>query len=548
MNILLEDSSIYKRLRKDPTNEIQNKNNKIIKQLKDIGIIDAATARQLTTYKAVPPRIYGLPKVHKPEIPLRPIVNTIGSATVELSHFITRILTEAFSNFLGYSIADFFQFSRQINNLIVPRRYKLISSDAVSLFTNISMDLVIKIIQSEWNRIHQITNIEMPLFVSIIKFLFDSSYFTFRGSFFSQIFGCAMGNEISSILAQLVMTTLLNHCIPSLPFHTPIIYQYVDDLLLAIPEDMTSVTLTIFNNFDPHIKFTVEEETNNGVPFLNTRVVRCADNIIKLDWYQKPTSSGRYIHHKSNHSWATKTNLIKGMFKRINNICHPDFMKSAQERLLNIFEDNGYPRIFLERFLRALPFDQTETRSPIQGAVTTAQNELFKYVSLPLIPSLTNKLVNILRGIDNIKIAKYNPLTVRNIFTNVKDKIHIMSRSDVVYRIPCGNCNSVYIGQTSQCLKRRIAVHKSDTRLRPDRCALANHSSSLDHTFKFDDTKILCTSSNYNKRTFLEMCYISENENNINKKTDLKNLSAIYSYLLSLDRHPTDDHVVDVVT
>ncbi|XP_044760198.1 uncharacterized protein LOC123317657 [Coccinella septempunctata] len=548
MNLLLQDSSIYKQLTKDPTNETQNKNNKIIKQLKDLGIIDGATARQLTTYKAVPPRIYGLPKIHKPDIPLRPIVSTIGSPTAELSHFMTRILTEAFSNFISYSIADSFQFSRQINNLILPQGYKLVSLDAVSLFTNISLDLVMQIIQSEWSRIQQITVIEMPLFLSIIKFLFDSSYFTFRGSFFSQIFGCAMGNKISSILALIIMTVLLNYCIPLLPFHTPIVYQYVDDLLLAIPDDMTAETLTVFNSFDQHIKFTVEEETDNGVPFLDTKVVRCTDNVIKLDWYQKPTSSGRYIHYKSNHSWSVKTNLIKGMFKRVKNICHPDFLKSAEERLLNIFEDNGYPRMFLERCLHALPLDLSEDGSPTEEPATTDQNEPIKYVSLPLLPSLTRKLTNILKDVKNIKIAKYNPLTVGRIFSHVKDRIPIMSKSDVVYRISCGNCNSVYIGQTSQCLKKRIAIHKSDAKLRPDRCALANHASSLGHKFKFDEAEILCLNSDYNKRTFLEMCFINENENNINRKTDLGNLSAIYSYILSLDKRPADDHTVDVIT
>ncbi|XP_045466656.1 uncharacterized protein LOC123675350 [Harmonia axyridis] len=121
MNQLLQDSSVYKQLRRDPTNEFQCKNNKIVKQLKDKGFIDASMARKLTTYKAIPPRIYGLPKVHKADIPLRPIVSTIGSASVELSQFMTQILTEAFSDFHDYTIADSFQFASKINNFILPQ-------------------------------------------------------------------------------------------------------------------------------------------------------------------------------------------------------------------------------------------------------------------------------------------------------------------------------------------------------------------------------------------------------------------------------------------
>ncbi|XP_045483075.1 uncharacterized protein LOC123688550 isoform X2 [Harmonia axyridis] len=254
----------------------------------------------------------------------------------------------------------------------------------------------------------------------------------------------------------------------------PITYQYVDDLLLAIPEDRTATTLAVFNNYDPHIKFTAEEETENGVPFLDTKAIR------------------------------------------IKKICHPDFLHNSEEKLLKIFENNGYPRMFLNRCRHSLTSDQVDEVPQIRTSTLVEPATHDKYVSLPLIPPLTGVL-----------------------FSQTKDRIHTMSRSDVVYRIPCENCESVYVGQTSQCLKRRISIHKSDASLRPDRCALASHSSSLDHHFKFDEVEILCTNSNYNKRSFLEMCFINENENNINKKTDLKNLSVVYSYLLSLDRRPS---------
>ncbi|XP_045476342.1 uncharacterized protein LOC123682003 [Harmonia axyridis] len=277
MNQLLQDSSVYKQLRKDHTNEFQCRNNKIVKQLKDKDFIDASMARKLTTYKAIPPRKYGLPKVHKADIPLRPIVSTIGSASVELSQFMTQILTEAFSDFHDDTIAHSFQFASKINKFILPQGYKLISLDAVSLFTNISLELVIQIIQQEWSRVSQVTTIDISLFLIIIKFLFESSYFVFKGSFILQIFGCAMGSKISPILANIVMSVLLKYCIPLLPFQVPITYQYVDDLLLAIPEDRTATTLAVFNNYDPHIKFTAEEETENGVQFLDTKAIRCAE-------------------------------------------------------------------------------------------------------------------------------------------------------------------------------------------------------------------------------------------------------------------------------
>ena len=44
------------------------------------------------------------------------------------------------------------------------------------------------------------------------------------------------------------------------------------------------------NNVDPAIKFTVEENKDNGaIPFLDTLVTPLADNSLSFKVYQKPT-------------------------------------------------------------------------------------------------------------------------------------------------------------------------------------------------------------------------------------------------------------------
>lgn len=39
----------------------------------------------------------------------------------------------------------------------------------------------------------------------------------------------------------------------------------------------------------------MEGETNSGVPFLDTKVIRLENGEIILGWYQTPNSSGRFI-------------------------------------------------------------------------------------------------------------------------------------------------------------------------------------------------------------------------------------------------------------
>jgi hypothetical protein len=48
--------------------------------------------RALLPSSTRPPRLYGLPKIHKEECPLRPIVSTMGSPTYNLAKYLAKHL------------------------------------------------------------------------------------------------------------------------------------------------------------------------------------------------------------------------------------------------------------------------------------------------------------------------------------------------------------------------------------------------------------------------------------------------------------------------
>ena len=104
----------------------------------------------------------------------------------------------------------------------------------------------------------------------------------------------------------------------------------------------------------------------------------------------------------------------------------------------------------------------------------------------------------------------------------------------MVYSVPCSDCELKYIGQTSQQLKQRLTQHKSDISQINKNCALAIHCRTLKHTMQFDNAKILEQETRTNKRSFLEMIHIQKNNSfTMNSKTDIGNLSSIYSFLIS---------------
>ena len=90
--ILLEDKGTYKTLKVDPTNRMKTKLINLLKKIKSEGGINDNHYRKMYPTGKVPPKFYGLPKVHKRDIPLRPIVSSRGFISYEVAKELARIL------------------------------------------------------------------------------------------------------------------------------------------------------------------------------------------------------------------------------------------------------------------------------------------------------------------------------------------------------------------------------------------------------------------------------------------------------------------------
>ncbi|XP_044755034.1 uncharacterized protein LOC123313987 [Coccinella septempunctata] len=283
MQTLLNTDS-FKEISRDPTTTIQTKTNKIITDLKNIDAIDDVQAKLLRKYNSIAPRIYGNPKLHKIDVPLRPIVSDVQGPTINLARFIAKILTDAYDTNNEFYVKDTFEIAQMLNNFKLPPNYILVSLDVVNLFGNITEDLVYEAVKERWDNIEQHCSIQKEKFMDIIEFLLKNGYFVFEGRYFIQTLGCSMGSKLSPILSLYVMDYLIRKCIPKLIFKPPFLKKFVDDVITAIPNTEKENVPTIFNGFNEHIQFTMEEEDEKqSIPFLDMRVYRC-DDIIKLDW------------------------------------------------------------------------------------------------------------------------------------------------------------------------------------------------------------------------------------------------------------------------
>lgn len=205
------------------------------------------------------------------------------------------------------------------------------------------MEVVLKSLRNNWNSISPCCPFDFETLERVIEFIFDSNFTIFNGTYYKQIFGTPMGSKISPILVNFVLDDLVKDCLHYMPHHIPFVKRYVDDLLLAVPKDQIGMTLEFFNTYDRHIQFTVEEETNRAVPFLDMLVMRTENNILKTKWYRKPYCSNRFISYHSYHTMKSKINLILGMKSRAVKLSHSDYVEESVALLKNILIDNSYP-------------------------------------------------------------------------------------------------------------------------------------------------------------------------------------------------------------
>ena len=87
------DGSDYAVVKANPTPKLEKKLNGLLRELWEKEEINKTGYDRLRATYSATPQLYGLPKIHKPEVPLRPIVSSIDSPTYNLAKFLTRIVS-----------------------------------------------------------------------------------------------------------------------------------------------------------------------------------------------------------------------------------------------------------------------------------------------------------------------------------------------------------------------------------------------------------------------------------------------------------------------
>ncbi|XP_053687283.1 uncharacterized protein LOC128736816 [Sabethes cyaneus] len=492
MNELLLDTNTYKQITRDPTSRYQTMNNRIVQRLYDLKLVDKNEYYSLKTNTATCPRIYGQPKAHKPNLPLRPVIPNMTAPSYALSKYICKILQASIKS--NYSVTDSFAFCRFINSNTLPQNYEMISLDVISLFTNIPQELVTKGIIDHWQHIRSNTNICLDIFLEMVNFCMDCSYFQFDNKYYHQIKGTAMGNPLSPILAEIVIDTLIDTVMSTIHISIPAVKKYVDDLLLTVPHGKMSEVLNLFNSYHPMLQFTAEAEKDCQLPYLDMLLIRKNDQTIQTQWYTKSISSGRLINYHSFHPLSQKMNTAINFITRVDRLSTNYTNAEKYSIIQSHLKRNDYPIKLINRCWNRYvnqsnlssekppppsppppppPPPPQPPNTPCKSSNTTTSNQqpamhrpsptqtasspedresqipsnqqpflvtqpTQLYRSIPHIADLSPRIAKILkRELGDIKIAYSNTNNLSALLPPIKDTLPTLMQHNVIYSTKC---------------------------------------------------------------------------------------------------------------
>ena len=147
--------------------------------------------------------IYGLPKLHKPGIPMRPTVSFCGSPTYQLSRYLTTIL-QPLTDKSRRKLQSTENFIDAIKTVQTPDDYRFMSFDVKSLFTSIPLQLALQCTEIAVQQ----STVKLPLptedIMDLLNFCLTSTYSQYNGKHYKQLHGTAMGSPVSVVVAEIV--------------------------------------------------------------------------------------------------------------------------------------------------------------------------------------------------------------------------------------------------------------------------------------------------------------------------------------------------------
>lgn len=396
---------------------------------------------------------------------------------------------------------------QKMKNVKLGANDRLISFDVESLFPSIPVDVTLKLLETTL-RFNDIPELEIKEYIKLTKLCVDQTIFIYNKNIYAQTRGTAMGDCLSPFLSDLFMSHFELKIKREFSYFPDNWARFVDDIgtIFDISKCDPDDFLTQLNNVYPTIKFTMEMEHDNKLPFLDVLLIR-QDDHIEFDIYRKPTNNMQSIHESSNHHPRHKIAGYQSAVHRLLTVPLNDenFLKEKQ-LLQSIAVSNGFDPSLIENLIRK------QTRQKLLRETTSLLpfDKEKRRIFLPYDKNLTRGLENVFNRFNcNIIYTAANQL--RNLLGNTKDKIMDPNQKSGIYEIKCTDCDSYYVGQSRRSIETRFKEHLAYFRsTRDSKSSVADHMLTTGHLQYSYELRLLKSIQNPQHLDAWESMFISQ--------------------------------------
>lgn len=342
------------------------------------------------------PRLYALPKVHKPgPLKFRPISSDIPSPNYKIAKWLCNQISKL-PQPPGFSIKNTFQFIECLKNFKFKPNDCMVSFDIQNMYHSISADESAHSIFI-WLKSVISDNAIVGEYMRLVKLCLGTCYFKFNGKVYQQLDSLAMGNQLSSFAANCFMSALETGAEESYPDFPSIWYRYVDDTFAVIDKDKVDDFLFYLNGLNDRIHLTKEHEQGGSLPFLDLNITRMNDSL-EFNIYRKVTNTDRCIPSTSYHSTQTKFSAFNSFCYRAINVPMSDTNYQKEiDKLYTVADMNGFSKNIVDILLK-----KREQRKNLRDLTTLGDSissetitDDFHYSGGIFVDGLTTKLARI---------------------------------------------------------------------------------------------------------------------------------------------------------
>ena len=142
-----------------------------------------------------------------------------------------------------------------------------------------------------------------------------------------------MGSPVSVTVANLVMKEVEKRALSTYPLPPPFWKRYMYDTLTALLQDEVQHFRQHLNSIEATIQFTIEMESEDTLPFLDTRITHHTDGSLSTTVFQKSTHTDRHLDFRSHHPLVHKVAVARTLFNRAEKMCS-DFPDMRRRRTM----------------------------------------------------------------------------------------------------------------------------------------------------------------------------------------------------------------------